>query len=341
VDFQLAFDFTFSKDSEHVDAAFTGERAGSYDVDQQGSLSGAFPGGMKFQGQGAGNESFLDTLVPATYPYMAQSVQIKLQPDAVMRFMDKFKAAADGEEDGRTAGFPMGYGSSKAEIQESLDKFPTVNVTWDLVSIGGSSNKQEFALEPGTLTTLEATVEIVPYYVLDFVDSIESIQQWSVKTTSQAVSSRKLDVSQSTQAQVRYVISVEPAARAIEVKYAYSVNDFLLDAGALAGMLGVGCALLTATHRAEKYLAKWLKQPWINESDPVENAPKGERAMSRKHGVEEGKVEQTAMLEMLMAKVEQLERREYTRTAGLAAGPAAGLVAPGEKATFGVKITNV
>ena len=37
---------------------------------------------------------------------------------------------------------------------------------------------------------------------------------------SQAASSRKLDVSQSTQAQVRYVISVEPAARAIEVKYA-------------------------------------------------------------------------------------------------------------------------
>ena len=240
VDFQLTYDFRFSKDSEDVDAQFTGERAGSFDVDQDGSLSGAFPGGLRFKGEGAGNESYLDALVPATYPFLQQSVQLRTQPEAARRMLAAF---APGSRHGRF-GRPEGYGATEAAVQATLDKFPNYTVAWDMKAIGGSTGKQEFALEPGMLVVLEATVEVYPHYTLDIMDKVVGVRKWVLKTVSTSASSRKLDVSQGQEAQVRYVVSLVPAAHAVEEKYAYSANDFLLDAGALAGMLGMGAALL-------------------------------------------------------------------------------------------------
>jgi hypothetical protein len=304
VDFQLTYDFRFSKDSEDVDAQFTGERAGSFDVDQDGGLSGAFPGGLRFKGAGAGNESYLDALVPATYPFLRQSVQLRTQPEAARRMLAAF---APGSRHGRF-GRPEGYGATEAAVQATLDKFPNYTVDWDMKAIGGSTGKQEFALEPGMLVVLEATVEVYPHYTLDIMDKVVGVRKWVLKTVTTSASSRKLDVSQGQEAQVRYVVSLVPAAHAVEEKYAYSANDFLLDAGALAGMLAMGAALLKSIQGGQKLAAVRLKKPWVDESDPEMNPPlkKGDLVQTM---LDEFAQRQEARLLAMQAEIHSLQNR--------------------------------
>jgi len=262
-DTSIVFHFNYDKENMEADRVFSGLRRTDEDVDQTGEMMGEYAGGRQFASTSAGNQTDYPEagLFPASLPYLRSDLQLRIQKGAAAAVMTMLSAKKAASKE-----VPCCFPDTLADIEASLVLFPTVNITWDLTSVGGSTMEKGLPLAPQQGYTLSATIEVFPTYTYDSfmgeaLSAAAKYKSWSVQVKGTSITSTSLGPEYTNKAIVRYVIDFEASAKPVLQRINFTFQDFILAVASAFACVAIGnsvIAQMLALHRLRK---KTLGQP--------------------------------------------------------------------------------
>jgi len=230
VRFSETFDMLYTSVDMENEARWTETQARG-DFDKTQGLR-PFAAANYFRGKGAPAGRFATTaaLVPADPPLISGGIRLGI---SVLALSDLNSCAVP----------PRGWPSSVKEKMLLMEKFPPLNIEWNLRGVLGSTYveykdagyytlESGLRMEPGYGYIFSATLSVIPSYEVDTA-GIEHLKTWTTRADDLGAVRYKLPEGQNNLVKYTYSISFDESQHPVYSLLTYELIDLLTNIGAI------------------------------------------------------------------------------------------------------------
>jgi len=261
--FSETFEMIYSNLNNMAEEAwFKSQAAGEFTTDQSLLPFGA---SMYFRGKGnpGGNRRNTGNVMPADAPLVTGSMRLTISQRSQMDIEN-------------CAYRPLGWPEDSKDLMLLLERFPPLEVKWNLRGVLGNTHvtaenlgaytmSSGLRMEPGYGYVFSATLVVVPSYVID-VDDVTSLEAWRTSARNLGVVRYRLPEGQSHIVKYTYSIDFdEMRAPVITLSY-YTLLAYLTQLGAILCLGALGECILFYYNMLESAHLKQMREAEVLEA---------------------------------------------------------------------------